>query len=80
MEADREKAIEIRAYQLWEESGQVHGMHDEHWRQAAQEIDGSAEDLASGLHEGGLDQRPTDNVTSSPQRDAREDVPKRSKK
>ena len=31
-------AVSARAYQLWEESGWVHGHHKEHWRQAEREI------------------------------------------
>jgi hypothetical protein len=80
MESDRHKAIEARAYQIWEESGQAHGMHDEHWRQAEQEVDAAADGTSSDLQEGRLEERETDDVTSSPQRDAREDVPKRLKR
>jgi hypothetical protein len=80
MEADREKAIEARAYQLWEESDQAHGMQDMHWRQAERAIDGAAEEAVDGVQESRAEEKPTENVTSMPQREAREDVPKRSKK
>ena len=80
MESDRHKAIEARAYQIWEESGQAHGMHDEHWRQAEQEVDRAAQGTFGDLQDGSLEERPTDDVTSSPRRDARQDTPKRSKR
>lgn len=33
-----EDAIRRRAYQLWQEEGQPEGRHDEHWRQAREEL------------------------------------------
>lgn len=39
MENDRENRIRKRAYELWEAAGKPEGRHDEHWEQAAREID-----------------------------------------
>lgn len=39
MADDRDELIRSRAYELWEAEGSPHGRHDEHWAQAAQEID-----------------------------------------
>jgi len=35
----REDHIRSRAYQLWQAAGSQHGSHEDHWRQAEQEID-----------------------------------------
>ena len=34
---DRQTAIQIRAHQIWEESGHTYGQDEEHWRQAERE-------------------------------------------
>ncbi|PTM95267.1 hypothetical protein C7449_104343 [Mycoplana dimorpha] len=39
MEDDREDRIRKRAYELWERAGKPEGRHDQHWFQAAREID-----------------------------------------
>ena len=39
MNLDRQAAIAIRAHQLWEKSGHVHGQDVQHWRQAEREYD-----------------------------------------
>lgn len=39
MEDDREDRIRKRAYELWERAGKPEGSHDQHWFQAAREID-----------------------------------------
>ncbi|MDB6452824.1 DUF2934 domain-containing protein [Falsirhodobacter sp. 20TX0035] len=36
---DRDNAIRTRAHQLWEEEGQPHGRHEEHWNRAKEELD-----------------------------------------
>jgi hypothetical protein len=38
MQDDREHRIRERAHALWEQAGRPEGRHDEHWRQASQEI------------------------------------------
>ena len=38
MSEDRESRIHKRAHELWEQEGRPEGRHDEHWRQASQEI------------------------------------------
>jgi hypothetical protein len=38
MSEDRERRIRERAHALWEQAGRPRGRHDEHWRQASQEI------------------------------------------
>ena len=40
MDNSREEAIKARAYELWVESGYIHGQHEAHWRQAEQELGG----------------------------------------
>ena len=40
--SDDRDAISRRAYQLWQQSGEEHGRHEEHWRQASREIAGDA--------------------------------------
>jgi hypothetical protein len=40
MEADRNDLIKQRAYAIWEKEGRPHGKHDEHWRQASDELHG----------------------------------------
>ncbi|MEZ0496483.1 DUF2934 domain-containing protein [Sphingomonas sp. IW22] len=37
---DRETRVRERAYQLWEGEGRPAGRHDDHWHDAAREIDG----------------------------------------
>ncbi len=39
MNLDRQAAIQVRAHQLWEESGHAHGQDEQHWRQAEREYD-----------------------------------------
>lgn len=46
---DREQQIRERAYAIWQRQGGVHGLQDEHWRQAESEM--SAEEDA-GLDAG----------------------------
>jgi hypothetical protein len=38
---DRTDRIRSRAYALWEADERRHGRHDDHWRQAEAEIDGT---------------------------------------
>jgi len=40
MSDDREGQIRERAYRLWQEEGEPHGKHDEHWHRAQQEFPG----------------------------------------
>jgi len=40
METDRNDLIKKRAYAIWENEGRPHGKHDEHWRQASEEMHG----------------------------------------
>jgi hypothetical protein len=44
MADSRDERIRRRAYEIWDREGRTHGRHDEHWHQAAAEID--AEDRA----------------------------------
>ena len=46
---DRERQIRDRAYALWESEGGVHARHEDHWRQAEQEIDGSNTSASSDV-------------------------------
>ena len=43
MTNDRDEAIAARAYELWVESGYVHGHDREHWRQAQRELAGTVQ-------------------------------------
>ena len=38
-EADQIEKVRRRAYAIWMDEGQVHGRDQEHWHQAASEID-----------------------------------------
>lgn len=49
-QASREERIRTRAHQLWEQSGQPDGSHEDHWYQAERDID--EEDRASGQRGG----------------------------
>ena len=40
MSDDREGQIRERAYRLWQDEGEPHGKHDEHWHRAQQEFPG----------------------------------------
>jgi hypothetical protein len=35
---DRENALRLRAYQIWERDGRPDGEHESHWRQALKEL------------------------------------------
>jgi hypothetical protein len=35
---DRERRIRVRAYEIWDAEGRPHGRHEQHWREAEQEI------------------------------------------
>lgn len=39
MDSEKLKRIEQRAYLFWEAEGQPHGRHEEHWHQAARQIE-----------------------------------------
>ncbi|WP_210527931.1 DUF2934 domain-containing protein [Rubellimicrobium arenae] len=68
MDDDLERRIRERAHAIWEREGRPDGRHDEHWRQASEDVgqhtgsSGSAETsiapggggLASGLQPGGI--------------------------
>jgi hypothetical protein len=56
MTDDREERIRQRAYAIWQREGQPDGSHQQHWDQAAAEIDLEAERvdrLAAELSEAG---------------------------
>ena len=40
METDRKDLIKQRAYAIWEREGRPHGKHEEHWREASEEMHG----------------------------------------
>ena len=42
MTDDRQDRIRQRAHEIWEQAGRPEGAHQEHWEQAAAEIDGAA--------------------------------------
>lgn len=70
LDQSRHEAIAARAYQLWEESGYVHGHHHEHWRQAEQEIGGDGNGISTmasvtqmkGQHRDGVSDFPSQEI------------------
>ncbi len=38
MTPDLEEMIRYRAHEIWEQEGRPHGRHEDHWRQAAEEV------------------------------------------
>jgi hypothetical protein len=40
MAKDGNELIKQRAYAIWEEEGRPDGRHDDHWKQASQEVHG----------------------------------------
>lgn len=42
MTGDREQKIRERAHAIWQDEGQPHGRHDDHWDQASREFDAEA--------------------------------------
>lgn len=42
MTDDRQDRIRQRAHEIWEQAGRPEGAHQEHWDQAAAEVDGAA--------------------------------------
>lgn len=38
--SDRDSRVRERAYQRWEAEGRPAGRHDDHWHEAAREVDG----------------------------------------
>lgn len=52
---DLQDLVNMRAYHLWERAGRPHGMHQQHWDQARQEIE--AERLQAA--DQSADERPT---------------------
>lgn len=50
---DREARIRARAHAIWQQEGQPHGRHDDHWQMASGEFDPEdqamdADDVAQG--------------------------------
>jgi hypothetical protein len=39
MDQDREERVRRRAHEIWEQEGRPEGRHEDHWRQAREEID-----------------------------------------
>jgi hypothetical protein len=72
MADDRDQRIRERAYAIWERQGRPEGRHDEHWSQAAEEVDGEsgAEDRASP--------QPSDGASSSSKRPPAKGAPRKS--
>ncbi|WP_142849336.1 DUF2934 domain-containing protein [Telmatospirillum sp. J64-1] len=51
MDQHRELRIRERAYQIWESQGRPEGRHDDHWAQAAAEIDAEQGNERPAVHE-----------------------------
>jgi hypothetical protein len=52
MASDRTEKIRARAHQIWEREGRPEGRHEQHWAQAAHEIDNeerAADEVSEGL-------------------------------
>jgi hypothetical protein len=45
MTTETEKAIQARAYEIWQEQGSPEGRADEHWQQAERELGAGLSDL-----------------------------------
>jgi hypothetical protein len=43
MNLEKQKRIEQRAYLFWQDEGQPHGRHEEHWHLAARQIEAEEE-------------------------------------
>ncbi|MEZ5782791.1 MAG: DUF2934 domain-containing protein [Rhizobiaceae bacterium] len=37
--SSKEDRIRVRAYELWERAGRVHGAHEDHWLEATRQIE-----------------------------------------
>jgi hypothetical protein len=44
MNLEKQKRIEQRAYLFWQDEGQPHGRHEEHWHLAARQIEAEEEE------------------------------------
>jgi hypothetical protein len=51
---DKEEAVQMRAYQLWEKDGRPEGQAFEHWLQAERELDADWLALEQDHHDGRL--------------------------
>ena len=52
MDSDKDEKIRRRAYEIWQREGSPEGRSDEHWSQAARELedeDGSSDESGAGL-------------------------------
>lgn len=45
----KEDRIRARAYELWERNGRAHGNHEQHWQEAARQIEAEPADDAAPL-------------------------------
>jgi hypothetical protein len=74
MNSEKQRRIEERAYALWEDEGQPHGRHEEHWRCAAREIE--AEEIAGDVvplaRTSGRDRATSKSRSRSGRRDSRQ--------
>ena len=69
--ADKESWVRRRAYQIWQDSGESHGEHDDHWHQAEREYDdsmgttGEAAATASDLEQDSIEIPPPSGTSST---------------
>ncbi|MBX9457302.1 MAG: DUF2934 domain-containing protein [Rhizobium sp.] len=49
MNNDYDQLIQQRAYAIWEREGRPDGRHDQHWKQAAQEMHGLEDAQTSAI-------------------------------
>lgn len=61
VDQSNEAAVRARAYELWEMSDRSPGQHEEHWRRAERELNGSAHETETGRnfqHSDGVSELP----------------------
>ena len=55
MKPELEQLIQKRAHEIWEQEGRPHGRHEEHWRQAAEEVTREIERMTADRQAGGAE-------------------------
>lgn len=61
---DNDDNIRKRAHQLWEEEGQPHGRHEDHWKRAQEELDIPVQSNETGGMLGGQPRETTPDVNA----------------
>jgi hypothetical protein len=56
MMPELENLVQKRAHEIWEQEGRPHGRHEEHWRQAAEEVTREIERMKADHQAGASDE------------------------